>query len=91
MVSLKKNHRCAKLNKLLPGCHVELAKNAMASWNYCGKQDTRLQGPFEFGLPPASKAVKGDSAARNKLIIEYGSVRAVEEGLIPIEKLKNLQ
>lgn len=60
----------------------------MASWNYCGKQDTRLQGPFEFGLPPASKAVKGDTAARNKMIMSIGTLKAVEQGLVPVEKAK---
>jgi hypothetical protein len=60
----------------------------MASWEYCGKKDTRLEGPLEHGLPPASKNVKGDTAARNKMILEKGEVWAVEEGLVPIEKFK---
>lgn len=45
MVSLKCNHNLKRMIKLLPGCHVELAKNAMASWNYCGKERTRIEGP----------------------------------------------
>jgi len=86
MVSLKKSTRLPKMHKLLPGCHVELAKNAMASWNYCGKADGRIEGPEEIGLPPASKAVKGDTKARNALILEKGAMWAVEEGHVPIEK-----
>lgn len=91
MVSLSKTARLDSLIKKLKGCHVEAAKNAMAAWNYCGKADTRLEGPLQHGVPPASKAVKGDTAARNKMILEYGVLKAVEEGLIPIEKFKQTE
>lgn len=60
----------------------------MAAWKYCGKEDSRLDGPVEFGLPPAAKNVKGDTATRNKMIIEMGVVKACEDGLIPLEKFK---
>lgn len=50
----------------------------MKSWNYCGKEETRLEGPLEHGIPPASKAVKGDTAARNAMILEKGEVWAIE-------------
>jgi len=30
----------------------------------------------------------GDTASRNKMILEKGEVWAVEEGLVPIEKFK---
>ena len=76
------------MKKKFPTAHVEKAKNAMAAWNYCGKEDTRLEGPLEFGVPPASHAVKGDMKARNKMIVAMGAVKACEEGLIPIEKFK---
>lgn len=57
------------MHKRFPRCHVELAKNAMASWKYCGKEDSRQEGPIEHGVPPASLRVKGDKAERNRLII----------------------
>lgn len=63
----------------------------MAAWKYCGKEDSRLEGPVEFGIPPAAKNVKGDTAARNKMIIEMGVVKACEEGLIPLEKFKQVK
>lgn len=91
MVSLSKTARTNLIIKNLKGCHVEQAKNAMAAWNYCGKEDTRLEGPLEHGVPPAAKNVKGDTAARNKMILEYGPLKAVEEGLIPIEKFKQAE
>lgn len=91
MVCLSKVARLPSMIKKLPGCHVEAAKNAMAAWKYCGKEDTRLEGPAEFGVPPASRAVKGDTKARNKMIMEMGVVKAVEEGLIPLEKFKQVK
>jgi hypothetical protein len=90
-VSLSKVARLQSLIKKLKGCHVEVSKNAMAAWRYCGKSDTRIEGPEEFGVPPASKAVKGDTATRNKMILEMGVVKACEEGLIPIEKFKQVK
>jgi len=43
---------------------------------------------MEFGVPPAAKNVKGDTKARNAMILEFGVVKAVDDGLIPLEKLK---
>lgn len=63
----------------------------MAAWNYCGKEDSRVEGPAEIGVPPAAKNIKGDTKARNKMILEYGIVKAVDEGLVPLEKVKQLQ
>lgn len=80
--------RFKRMTLLFPETHIEPAKNALKSWNYCGKEDTRVEGPLEFGLPPAAKNVKGDTKKRNAMIIEYGVVKACEDGLIPLEKFK---
>jgi len=90
MVALDKEQRTKKIQQLLPKTHVEKAKNALAAWRYCGKEDTRLEGPLEFGVPPAARNVQGDTKERNRMIIEHGVVAAVDEGLIPIEKFSNL-
>lgn len=79
------------MKKRFTGCHIEATRNAMASWAYCGKEDGRCEGPLEHGVPPAAKNVKGDTAARNQMIIEYGAVKAIEDGLVPIEKFKQLR
>lgn len=57
----------------------------MAAYNYCKKSDTKISGPWEFGVPPAALNVKGDKAERNKLLIEMGAEKAVEEGHIDIK------
>ena len=90
-VGYKKTVRLPRMRKDFPGCHIELTKNAMAAWKYCGKADTRVEGPLDHGVPPASKRVKGDTAEHNKMILEYGVVKAVDEGLIRIEKLRQLK
>lgn len=63
----------------------------MKAYNYCKKEDTRLEGPLEHGVPPAALNVKGDKAERNKLLIDIGAEKAVDEGyinLIDYSKLK---
>lgn len=83
--------RIKRMIKDFPGCNVDFTRNAMASWNYCGKEDTRLEGPLEHGLPPAAKWVKGDTAKRNKMILEYGVIKAVDDGIIPIQNLRQVK
>ena len=90
-VGYKSKRAVNAMKKRFPGCHIEASRNAMAAWAYCGKEDSRVEGPLEHGVPPAAKNVKGDTAARNKMILEYGAVKATEEGLIPIEKFKQLR
>lgn len=91
MISYPSVHRLAAIIKRFPGCHIDPAKNALKAWHYCGKEKTRVEGPLQHGLPPAAKNVKGDTKARNAMIMEYGALKAMEEGLVPIEKFKNLQ
>jgi len=64
--------RKTKVIKDWPGAHVEVARNALASWDYCGKQDTRQEGPVDFGVPPAQSNNKGDKKKRNALLLEMG-------------------
>lgn len=91
VVCLSKVARLSSMIKKLKGCHVEAARNAMAAWRYCGKEESRLEGPLDFGVPPASRAVKGDTKKRNKMIMEMGVVKACEEGLVPLEKFKQVK
>lgn len=76
-VGYEKTVRITRMIKDFPGCHIEKSKNALKAWNYCGKEDTRVEGPLEFGIPPAALNVKGDKAERNKLLIEKGAEAAV--------------
>lgn len=84
-VGYKTPKRLATMIKRFPGCHVEITKNAFKAWTYCGKADTRIEGPVEHGIPPAALNIKGDKAERNKLLIEKGAEQAVKDGDIDIK------
>ena len=79
------------MRRAFPGAHLEPSRNAMATWEYCAKEDTRVEGPLEFGVPPAAKNVAGDTKKRNDLIVKKGIRYAIEEGLVPLEKAPQLQ
>lgn len=58
---------------------------------YCNKEDTRLEGPWTFGVKPARRNLKGDVKRQNAQIIEMGIARAVDEGLVPIGKYRQFK
>ncbi|AXH77358.1 MAG: helicase [Circoviridae sp.] len=57
----------------------------MKAWDYCTKEDTRIEGPVTFGYPPAKRNVKGDCAKRNRMLLDKGAKQAVEDGDIRLE------
>lgn len=48
----EKKKEFGKIKKLIPRAHIEPCKNMFKSINYCKKEDTRIDGPIEFGVPP---------------------------------------
>lgn len=52
--------------------------------DYCNKEETRLEGPWSFGVKPARLNKKGDLARRNQELLEMGPEKAVENGIISI-------
>jgi len=66
--------------------HFEIVKRDNGASDYCLKEQTRLEGPWEFGIKPARKNVKGETKERNLRILELGPERCVEEGLVPIKE-----
>ena len=48
---------------------------------YCNKEETRVDGPWTFGIQPAKLNKKGDLARRNADIITMGAEKALEAGL----------
>lgn len=63
---------------MVPGAHVEAAKSPFDAWEYCGKEDSRVEGPVQFGIPPANRSRKGDYAKLNKIAIEQGPEELVK-------------
>lgn len=66
--------------------HFEFVKFNNGADEYCNKEDTRLDGPWTFGLKPAKLNVKGDLKRRNMELLEMGAEKAVAEGLVDISK-----
>lgn len=86
VVGYKNQRSFASMCTSLPKAHVEPCKNATASWDYCQKEEGRLEGPLTFGVPPARRNVKGDVKKRNALLMEKGAAQAVLDGDIRIEQ-----
>lgn len=82
-----KNQRTfASIMKRFKGCNVEITKSPIAAFEYCQKEATRMPEtvPLTGGVPPARRDVKGETAKRNKMIIDLGVKEAVDQGLIGI-------
>lgn len=55
-VSFETKIRLAPLKALFPGAHLEVARGTpRQNTEYCSKPDTRVEGPFAFGVEPAQK------------------------------------
>lgn len=77
----------ASLSAKLKRAHIEVCANPLRSWEYCTKEDTRLEGPITFGAAPKPrKNVKGDTAAFNKLCLEAGPESMVESGQLSLKE-----
>ena len=59
-VSLKKNARLAAMKKRDPLAHFEPVKKDNGASAYCLKEETRVEGPWEFGKRPLNPASKHD-------------------------------
>jgi len=79
------------LKKHCKFAHFELVKINNGADEYCNKEDTRLEGPWEFGIKPARKNLKGDTKRRNEQLMEMGTAKAVAEGYIKIEDACKLE
>lgn len=92
-ISFKDAKTFATLKKRLPpGAHIETSIAPVESWAYCGKEDTRVEGPVEFGeAPKPRKNVKGDTAAFNKLALSIGPEKMVESGQLSIMQYHKLK
>lgn len=81
----KNQQRLKSIQKFLTGMHVEPSRNALKAYNYCKKPEGRVDGPWTHGVPPAAKNIKGDTQERNKLLLEMGAEKAVDDGYIDLK------
>lgn len=97
MVNLDQAQRYTFLKKLCPRSHWEIIRVIDAATQYVMKDDTRIAGPWEFGIKPLVKRNKAsvaearaERADDNKAIIEMGARAAVEQGFIKVDNYDNL-
>lgn len=60
-------------------------------FDYCEKSRTRMEGPWEFGVKPLRVNNKMDIKERNQKLLEIGPIEAVNQGLIRLEKFKQVK
>ena len=77
----------AALKKHCPLSHFEKVKRDNGVFDYCQKTETRVAGPFEFGIKPVRVNNKLDLKERNEKIISLGAKASVDEGLVRIESI----
>lgn len=87
-VQYKDKKRIGNLKKVCKKSHFEAVKANNGADEYCNKEETRIEGPWTFGIRPARLNKKGDLQRRNQEILGLGVVEAVKRGIIPVEKFK---
>lgn len=78
------------MKKVCSHSHFEIVKCNNGADDYCNKEDTRIEGPWTYGIRPPRRNQKGDTARWNKDVLEIGVVEAVDRGYIKITKIKEL-
>lgn len=53
------------MQKKFPGCHIMVTRNPGAAYDYCGKEDSRIYGPIQYGVPPPRLNQAGEKKAFN--------------------------
>ncbi len=90
-VQTKDQKRIGFFKAICSKSHFEFVKYNNGADDYCNKAETRIEGPFTFGVKPARRNKKGDVKRRNEQILELGVTKAVEEGLVPIASYRSVK
>lgn len=69
-MNFKSPVRPTHIKKFENKLHIEVVKINNGAHDYCMKEDTRLEGPFEFGVKPVSRNSKHDWDEVKKLAIK---------------------
>ena len=85
-----KKKSLAALKKLCSRSHFEPVFKDNGAAEYCNKEETRLAGPWTFGVRPARRNMEGDLARRNQELVSIGAVEAVNRGLIRVQEFQRV-
>jgi len=59
-MNFKEPIRCAAIKKADNRLHIEVVKVNNGAHDYCMKEDTRVEGPYEYGTKPVQRNSKTD-------------------------------
>jgi hypothetical protein len=79
-ISLKTEARMTGLKKRDPKAHFTLVKKDQGASAYCLKEETRIEGPLEYGKRPLNPASKTDWTQIKKAAQE-GRLDEIEDGI----------
>lgn len=80
------NRRLKSLKDHCPRSHFNLVRINNGADEYCNKEETRVEGPWSFGIKPARLSKAGDKKRRNEELIAMGAEQAVIDGVIALKE-----
>lgn len=80
------NKRRGWLRKHCDKSHYTTVKVNNGADDYCMKEDTRIEGPWSFGVKQARLNVKGDKARKNAELLAMGPEEAMRTGVVGLGK-----
>lgn len=88
-MNFKEPIRCSKIKKHDNSLHIEVVKVNNGAHDYCMKEDTRLEGPYEYGTKPVQRNNKTDweEVKQNAIKGDFDKIPAE----IYIKHMKNLK
>lgn len=79
------------VSKLLPLAHIEKAVSSFKAWQYCSKEDSRLEGPVHFGEMPKPEKVKNVTYAEYNNSVLTNLEAMIEDGRVNIKDYVKLK
>jgi len=79
-VQFKTPKRIGGLKEYCNKAHFQGVRLNRGADSYCNKEETRLEGPWSYGIRPAQLNKKGDKARKNLELLAMGPEKALEEG-----------
>ncbi len=68
-----KKFRIVGLRATFPHGHFERVKFPYSAWEYCGKEESRVDPPVSYGAPPPRRNCAGDTKKFNELCLTIGT------------------
>lgn len=90
-LKLKINQRLSYVKKLLPRAHWEPVKAVAACRNYCMKEETRMEGPWELGEWTGKKGTRTDLLKLKKRVLAGERLSLVKRQCVNHQQVRFLE